>query len=302
MAIALVLWSHSILDVGLGLSFAALGSVPGAVLGTVWLPLRRCGLQGDASPSRTAMAASTEAMVKRAEKMAEDVESELYDATFRLSSNIFGFPDFRSLVDLRSDGTAHFYAGMIAKEDGRWSVVNGDEEEGERLDDLYLQFTHPLPERYVSIFNVPGGTCFWRGRLDIKVGATKGKAKVVVSKGFVVSEVDGGTALVREGTFSALVVTQKEADAVRLKSREAFERALTAPRGESTGFKTPARIAGMEKGQRKLLAAGEERKMQARALTAAQDPEEKKKTKEEKAKERKDMLDDDGLVSDTPDL
>jgi len=149
--------------------------------------------------------------------------------------------------------------------------------EGERGDDLFLQFTQPLTDRYKEAFTVPGGTCFWRGKLEIRGG--RKKTKVVVEGGLVVSETERRTKLIKEGTFTALLVTEEEAMAVKRKSREAFERALTAPRGENTGFKTPARIAGAERSQRRAKALAEERKKQI-ALQEAQEAKDRPENKD----------------------
>ena len=51
---------------------------------------------------------------------------------------MFGFPDYESLLTLNSNGTARFYAGMVSKELGAWSVIEGDPNEGEDPSDLYL--------------------------------------------------------------------------------------------------------------------------------------------------------------------
>uniref|UniRef100_A0A7S0FL98 Uncharacterized protein n=1 Tax=Pyrodinium bahamense TaxID=73915 RepID=A0A7S0FL98_9DINO len=170
-------------------------------------------------------------------------EQKLLGTTLHLTSSVFGFPDFNSLVHLNDDGSVRFYAGMVSKEPGSWSVVEGDQNEGERPDDLYLEFTQPLTDRYKNSFSVPGGTCFWRGKLDIQ-GKTA-NLKVAVEGGVVVSEEEGGKNLVREGVFRAVSVDEEAAAEVQMKNAEAFERALTTPKGETTGFKTPARIAGM---------------------------------------------------------
>jgi len=171
-------------------------------------------------------------------------EMDLLNTTLQLTSSVFGFPDFSSLLDLNDDGSVRFWGGMVARELGGWCVVQGVREEGENPDDLYIEFTQPLTERYKSSFTVPGGTCFWRGKLEIK---DMKKRKVFVQGGVIVSEREegGGTVLVREGVFTATIVDREAALETQKKAREAFERALMTPKGESTGFKTPARIAGM---------------------------------------------------------
>jgi len=169
-------------------------------------------------------------------------EKKLIGTTFKLTSSVFGFPDFIHLVDLREDGSVDFYAGIVSKEPGNWCVVKGNQDDGERPEDLYIEFTQPLTERYKSSFTVPGGTCFWRGKLDIQ--GKNANMRVLVEGGIVVSEREDGKSLVREGVFRAQNVDGEAADEVKQKNKEAFERALTTPKGESTGFKTPARIAG----------------------------------------------------------
>lgn len=169
-------------------------------------------------------------------------EEKLLGTTMKLTASVFGFPDFPCLIDLTDDGRVNFYAGMVSKEPGYWCVVEGNRDDGERPEDLYLEFTQPLTERYINSFTVPGGKCIWRGKLDIK--GSPGNLAVKVDGGIVVSERDEGKNLVREGVFRAVSVNEKAAEEVRAKNKEAFERALTTPKGESTGFKTPARIAG----------------------------------------------------------
>jgi len=168
-------------------------------------------------------------------------EKKLLGTTLKLTSSVFGFPDFISLVDLNDDGSVRFYGGMVSKEPGAWSVVEGDSKEGERPDELYLEFTQPLTDRYKTSFTVPGGTCFWRGKLDIQESP---RLLVAVEGGVIVSEREDGKSLVREGVFRAMSVGEEAAEEVRQKNAEAFERALVTPKGESSGFKTPARIAG----------------------------------------------------------
>lgn len=177
-------------------------------------------------------------------------EMQLLGTKLSLTSSVFGFPDFRHLVQLRDDGSARFYGGMVAREDGRWCVILGDPEAGERPDDLYVEFTQPLTDRYMNSFTVPGGVCFWRGKLEFS-GSTN--QNVAVEGGVVVSEREEGTKLVREGVFTAVKVDDKGAAEVRSRAREAFERALTTPKSESTGFKTPARIAGIMSKRQKAL-------------------------------------------------
>lgn len=173
-------------------------------------------------------------------------EKKLIGTTLCLTSSVFGFPDFKSLVDLRRDGSVYFYGGMISKEPGRWSVIEGDPTDGESPDDLYLELVQPLTERYINIFTVPGGTCFWRAKLNFQVkGQGKVPLAVLLEGGLVVSEREEGKKLVREGIFTAVAVDEEAATEVQRKNAEAFERALTTPKVESTGFKTPARIAGI---------------------------------------------------------
>ncbi|CAE7203263.1 unnamed protein product [Symbiodinium sp. KB8] len=92
---------------------------------------------------------------------------------------------------------------MVAKELGAWCVIEGDPNEGEDPNDLFIEFTQPLTDLYKEAFTVPGGTAFWRGRLSFRTTKAK-KQKVFVEGGIVVSEREEGTSLVREGpTFRA---------------------------------------------------------------------------------------------------
>jgi len=185
-------------------------------------------------------------------------EKELIGTTLRLKSSVFGFPNFQSLMDLRGDGTVYFYGGMISREPGNWCVVEGDPENGERPDDLYLEFTQPLTERYKKAFQMPKSTCFWRAKLEVRKDKKKGP-KFALEGGQVVSESEKGD-LVSEGVFTAESVSEDVALEVQRKSAEAFERALTTPKAESTGFKTPAAIAGIKtsRADRQLTAGKDE--------------------------------------------
>mmetsp|Transcript_118944 Transcript_118944/g.237073 ORF Transcript_118944/g.237073 Transcript_118944/m.237073 type:complete len:321 (-) Transcript_118944:33-995(-) len=175
-------------------------------------------------------------------------EQGLLNATFLLTSSVFGFPDFQSLIRLNDDGSVKFGGGMVSKEPGAWSVVEGDPEGGEKPTDLFLEFTQPLLDAYKKSFNIEGPTCFWRGKLDVK---NLQRQDVNLLGGVVVSEDKDKKNFIREGIFTATVVPQEKALEVKQKAREAFNRALVTPKTETTGFKTPARIAGiMSKKQR----------------------------------------------------
>jgi len=205
----------------------------------------------------------------------DSVLEELKGKKMRLTASIFGFPGFRSIVEFRADGSAHFSAGMVAKQAGGWNLENGDPDEGESEDDLYVQFTQPLTEKYIDMFTVPGGTCFWRGKIDVRGGSKK--RRIAVEGGVVVSEREenlGKVNLVKEGTFTAIQVDDDMANDVRKRNVEAFERALKAPKGESSGFKTPARIAGARGyNKKKQLAKQEEA---AKQLEGGEEKEEEK--------------------------
>jgi len=185
-------------------------------------------------------------------------EQGLLNATFMLTSSVFGFPDFKSLIHLRDDGSVKFGGGMVSKEPGAWSVVEGDKDEGENPNDLFLEFTQPLLDTYKRSFNIEGPTCFWRGKLDIK---NLKRQDVTVLGGIVVSEDKDQKTLIREGVFTAVTVEKSAAQECRQKAREAFERALVTPKSESTGFKTPARIAGIlsQKQRQDALPAGRDK-------------------------------------------
>eukprot|EP00929_Paragymnodinium_shiwhaense_P018189 TRINITY_DN12834_c0_g1_i1.p1 TRINITY_DN12834_c0_g1~~TRINITY_DN12834_c0_g1_i1.p1 ORF type:complete len:391 (-),score=109.66 TRINITY_DN12834_c0_g1_i1:368-1540(-) len=271
---------------------------PAGADGEAWVPgrtLLEAAHRGDVLEDRSALVRDALAFRERrlrdrrtpraADEMIETtvtasaVQQELLGQIFRLTSNVHGFPDFRSLVELRADGTVMFSAGMVSKEPGQWSCEPGDPENGESREDVYLSMTQPLTDRYKTAFTITGDQCFWRGRVDIRRLGKKGskKTKVVVDDGIVISELPSGVLgnkkFVREGSFIALLVDEKEAEEVRLKAKEAFERALLAPRGENTGFKTPARIAGVERGQRLALKVRQEKRA---ALRAAAEDEKKK--------------------------
>merc|ERR1712039_236828 len=104
----------------------------------------------------------------------------------------------------------------------------------------------------------PTGTCFWRAKLAQGKGK-KNAPKFSLEGGQVVSESEKKE-LVSEGVFTADSVTEEIALDVQKRSAEAFERALTTPKAESTGFKTPARIAGIKKvrSDRQLTAGKDE--------------------------------------------
>jgi len=181
-------------------------------------------------------------------------EKDLIGTTLRLDSAIFGFPDFKSLLELRGDGSVYFFGGMVSKEPGLWCVVEGDQSQGERPSDLYLEFTQPLTDFYKEYFLVPGGNCLWRGKLLLP---QKKDDEVRIVGGVVVSEppqregVEGlfqsKQEFVREGVFTASSVDESAAFEVQTRNADAFERALTTPKAESSGFKTPAALAGIRK-------------------------------------------------------
>eukprot|EP00931_Biecheleriopsis_adriatica_P006344 TRINITY_DN107758_c0_g1_i1.p1 TRINITY_DN107758_c0_g1~~TRINITY_DN107758_c0_g1_i1.p1 ORF type:complete len:292 (+),score=69.02 TRINITY_DN107758_c0_g1_i1:52-876(+) len=170
-------------------------------------------------------------------------ELQLINTTFRLTSSVYGFPDFEHLLALNGDGTVRFYGGMVSKEPGAWSVIEGDKTEGEDPNDLYIEWTQPLTEKYQEAFDISSKTCFWRGKLNFKP-TKSGNRRPYVEGGIVVSEAQEGKKLVREGVFSAEAVGPKAIKETVQRAREAFERAMNTPKAESTGFKTPARIAG----------------------------------------------------------
>ena len=68
--------------------------------------------------------------------MANSFSSLLF--AVRLVSNVFGFPDYESLLTLHDNGTVRFYAGMVSKGLGAWSVIEGDPDEGEDPSDLFI--------------------------------------------------------------------------------------------------------------------------------------------------------------------
>eukprot|EP00441_Pelagodinium_beii_P022193 CAMPEP_0197681426 /NCGR_PEP_ID=MMETSP1338-20131121/94924_1 /TAXON_ID=43686 ORGANISM="Pelagodinium beii, Strain RCC1491" /NCGR_SAMPLE_ID=MMETSP1338 /ASSEMBLY_ACC=CAM_ASM_000754 /LENGTH=242 /DNA_ID=CAMNT_0043262769 /DNA_START=18 /DNA_END=746 /DNA_ORIENTATION=+ len=219
--------------------------------------------------------------------MTDRVELALCNKTLRLNSAVFGFPEFESLVELIGNGSARFYAGMISKGLGSWSVSPGKTDEYENPEDVYLDLVQPLPSTYKEEFVVPSDICYWRGRLCLTREELDNKAlkirKVKVDSGTVtatypragisgqlidaalkVLPTDVGEKIeewddriVREGVFTAQLVGEKGIAQTVKKARDEFERALTTPRAESTGFKTPARIAGAKRARpSKQLGAG----------------------------------------------
>jgi len=183
-----------------------------------------------------------------------------------MKSSVFGFPDFQHLVELQDNGILRWYGGMTSKEPGAWCVIRGDPNEGERSEDLFVELTQPLPDSYREAFVVTGKSCFWRGKLTMP-GRARRAQKVRVDGGIVVSEVEEGAKLVREGVFTATEVDEDGIDAQRKKAREALERALMTPKAETTGFKTAARIAGIRKGPKRKLLAGDDKEDPQKLLT-----------------------------------
>eukprot|EP00445_Apocalathium_hangoei_P065103 CAMPEP_0204120844 /NCGR_PEP_ID=MMETSP0361-20130328/7875_1 /ASSEMBLY_ACC=CAM_ASM_000343 /TAXON_ID=268821 /ORGANISM="Scrippsiella Hangoei, Strain SHTV-5" /LENGTH=305 /DNA_ID=CAMNT_0051072093 /DNA_START=17 /DNA_END=934 /DNA_ORIENTATION=+ len=190
-------------------------------------------------------------------------EKKLLGSIICLTSSVFGFPNFKSLVQLNANGTdfqAYFFGGMVSKGPGSWYVEEGNPKEGERPQDLYMLIKQPMTDRYKKAFSITSDNCIWRGKLDFgKAGLQKAKAEEAkVIGGIVVSWKDEKQEdLIREGVFSAAIVDEETALSVQRKSAAAYERALTTPKAESTGFKTPARIAGIEKRRAgKLLPQG----------------------------------------------
>ncbi|CAK9001692.1 unnamed protein product [Durusdinium trenchii] len=149
-------------------------------------------------PRSTYAAPATSTVMKASElpefdlnSVVDRTEMQLCDTTLKLVSSVFGFPDYESLLTLNSNGTARFYAGMVSKELGAWSVIEGDPNEGEDPSDLYLEWTQPLTDAYKEAFTVPGGTAFWRGKLNFRTTKSK-KQKVFVEGGIIVSEREEG--------------------------------------------------------------------------------------------------------------
>eukprot|EP00438_Fugacium_kawagutii_P003748 Skav233311 [mRNA] locus=scaffold3767:77329:80457:- [translate_table: standard] len=147
-------------------------------------------------------------------------EMQLCNTTFKLVSNVFGFPDYESLLTLHDNGTVRFYAGMVSKGLGAWSVIEGDPDEGEDPNDLFIEWTQPLTDAYKDAFIVPGGR-------DL---VNQSRISVIWCGLGTVTCITNRDILCRTET--------------KRKAREAFERALTTPKAETSGFKTPARIAG----------------------------------------------------------
>mmetsp|Transcript_31311 Transcript_31311/g.73012 ORF Transcript_31311/g.73012 Transcript_31311/m.73012 type:complete len:274 (-) Transcript_31311:96-917(-) len=176
-----------------------------------------------------------------------EARKEIQGLTLCLKSAVFGFPEFESLICLEENGEVDFYGGMIAREPGNWCVEPGAAV-GEDAKACYLLFQQPLTDRYSKIFDVPSGKVLWKGRLNID------DKQISVKDGFIVSETTDGKDLQREGTFEARLVNEVQAKEIRKKNKEAFERALTTPKGESTGFKTFAKIA--QEGTRLALKPG----------------------------------------------
>jgi hypothetical protein len=187
--------------------------------------------------------------------LVDDTELALVGTNLLMTSSVFGFPDFGHLVELQDGGVLRWYGGLSSKEPGNWCLVRGDPKEGEREEDLFLELTQKLTDVYKEAFSVPSGSCNWRGKLELKEAAKGGQIlQVRIEGGIVVSEKEGGSEFTREGVWTAADVDEEGVAAQRQKAREAVNRALMTPKAESTGFKTPARIAGIRRTSKKMLA------------------------------------------------
>jgi hypothetical protein len=192
--------------------------------------------------------------------LVDDTELALVGTNLLMTSSVFGFPDFGHLVELQDGGSLRWYGGLSSQEPGNWCLVRGDPKEGEREEDLFLELTHKLTDVYKEAFSVTSGSCFWRGKLELKEAAKGGQIQQVrIEGGIVVSQKEGSDKdFVREGVWTAADVDEEGIAAQRQKAREAVNRALMTPKAESTGFKTPARIAGIRRTSKKMLAQPDE--------------------------------------------
>lgn len=232
---------------------------------------------------------------KFAAKKAEDTMDSLSGKVFSITSNVWGFVDFTSLIELKANQSAYFFGGMISEPMGVWTVVPGTESEGESEDDMYLQFTQPMNTLYSEAFDIQGGTAFWRCRVNIP---QSGKG-IFLQNGQVCSEGKIGleTKLIKEGDFQGEIVSPKAARAIRTKQREAFERALLVLKQERTGFKTPLRLAGIkERVPRRLAEPGAPQKKEAigtdddaKKLQSGKKTATKKKPENEKEEEEEEL-------------
>lgn len=187
--------------------------------------------------------------------LVDDTELALVGTNLLMTSSVFGFPDFGHLVELQEGGALRWYGGFFSKEPGNWCLVRGDPKEGERKEDLFLELTQQLTDLYKEAFSVTSGGCYWRGKLELAKAAKSGQIEQVrIEGGIVVSKKEGAEDFTREGVWTAADVDEEGVAAQRQKARDAVNRALMTPKAESTGFKTPARIAGIRRIGKKMLA------------------------------------------------
>lgn len=247
---------------------------PSARLGAFALSGRCLRVQGSRG-AETRLQAENKPVLKFEAKWASRRKLEDYDPNSKvdmaelgllgtklcLTSTLWGFPDFKSMIELKSNGNVTFYGGMTSKEDGLWNVLPGKPSNGESPLDLYLDFTQPLTDTYKELFLVEDKECLWRGKLEI-LGTGSSRA-VRVEGGVILTEktatdLMSKSGIVREGVFTAEEIGAEAIEEVLRKNKQAFERALNTPKAESTGFKTPARIAGVKRKSQLNLPAGKE--------------------------------------------
>lgn len=140
-----------------------------------------------------------------------EVALRLADERLVLSFACFGFFKRECLVNLKSDASLTFAAGMVSAEPGEWRVVGGDVDDGERAADSYLEFSQPLTDTYRELYDVPGGVVFWRGRVIDAGGALEVVDGVAISESTstarkLLSKI-GGPGFQKEGAFTARVVS-----------------------------------------------------------------------------------------------
>lgn len=188
------------------------------------------------------------------------LDGELTGMNLLLTSSVFGFTDFKSVVELQATGS-RWYGGMTSKEPGLWILSRGEPEAGERPEDIFLQLSQPMTDQYKDVFSLSSDSCYWKGRLTLK-RSSKGKIEQVkVEGGLVTSLTQDGRSQIREGVFSAVDADYQTIMDTRKAAKEAIERALATPKAESTGFKTAARIAGIRRTSKptdKMLKAARE--------------------------------------------
>lgn len=158
----------------------------------------------------------------------ENVRDTLSDQQLVLNFACFGYKKRDCLLTLDKNGSVTYSAGMVSREPGDWRVVNGDPSGGEDEDDVFLEFTQPVDDLYMELYNVPGGVVYWRGKVDADVTPLAVNDGVAISDDIppsfspetffraispkaILARLQGAK-FVKEGTFSAFLVTDDDPD------------------------------------------------------------------------------------------